>query len=166
MTGVLDGFDGSVRSIRTVTGDVAALGRILQDRRQIQPLELERTREREVRRPQIGHQRAANEPGLGRQIQVQQQAIERPVRVHDELRVQLVTGQRRDETPDFRQRYRAVRRQLDDRRPQVAFDDPADIQRALARLDRHAIEIQVVVPHRDRTGQLLDGQVRIRSRGS
>ena len=68
----------------------------------------------------------------------------------------------REHAADFRQRDAAGRRHLQHRRLQVLFDDAIDRQAALGRPDRHLLDVEVVVAHRQLAGELGQRQLRRR----
>ncbi len=146
-----------------VAGDVALLRGALQDGGEIQSLDVERARKREVRRAQVRHELAANQPGFRFHVQIHRQTVGGPVRGHDQDRVQLVAGKCRDDPADLRQGERPVHGELDHRRTKITFDGAAKVEGALSGLHHHLFQIQIVVAHGDDAGRALNDEFRIRA---
>ncbi len=148
------------------SGDVARLRRVLQQRRQVQPLDVDGALRREGRRLDVAGQLAANVPGLAAHVDRERQLVGRTGRLDGELWMQRVAARARHHTADLRHRHVPGRRQLDDRTREVVFDHAIDGQRALRRADRHLVDIQVVVTDRDLPGQLGQRELRRRRAGA
>ena len=99
-----------------VAGQVAPLGGIVQQRREVEPFDVDLAFRAQVGRAQIGGHLATGIPGLRPHVEIEREAVDRPVGLHVEGGSERIPLERRHDAPDFRQRRRAGRCHLDDRR--------------------------------------------------